>query len=74
MYPTVAMSLEIKKDPAGAEWLFTRVEMRKVEKGRYGIDVYVLDETGDLVALSRLMSFLFPVKDGALGSFAVGKL
>jgi hypothetical protein len=50
------MSLEVKKDPKGAEWLFTRVEMSRVEKGRMTYNVTVLDEEGEIVAIARLMS------------------
>ncbi len=50
------MSLEVKKDPKGAEWLFTRIEMSRVEKGRMTLDVTVLNEEGEIVAIARLMS------------------
>ncbi|KAF4630465.1 hypothetical protein G7Y89_g7679 [Cudoniella acicularis] len=55
-YPTISMSMEVKKDPKGAEWLFTRTVFRPASNGRIGIDVTVMDEGGDIVAVARLMS------------------
>jgi hypothetical protein len=68
------MSVDIKKDPAGAEWLFTRIEMRMVEKGRYSIDVSVFDEDSEVVALSRLMSLLIAPREGGARYVKVEKL
>jgi len=68
------MSVEIKKDPTGAEWLFTRIEMRMVEKGRYSIDVSVFDEDGEVVALGRLMSLLIAPREGGARYVKVEKL
>lgn len=54
--PTLSLSLEIKKDPKDAKWLFLRIRAHKIQNGRFDTDVYVMDESGDLVALSRHVS------------------
>lgn len=53
-YPTLNMSIEIKKRlPAeGLEWLFIRVRTKQIRNGRMDMEVVVLDETGDIVALA----------------------
>jgi len=54
-YPTVSLSLDIKKalPPEGVEWLFARVRAKQVKNGRYDLEVIIMDETGELVALSN---------------------
>lgn len=53
-YPTVTLNIDIKKRlPAqGPEWLYSRVQTKVVRDGRTDMDVVVLDEEGDVVALS----------------------
>ncbi|OBS17652.1 hypothetical protein FPOA_09387 [Fusarium poae] len=53
-YPTLVMNLDIKKilRQEGVEWLFIRTEARKIEQGRLDLQVTILDQEGDLVALS----------------------
>ena len=53
-YPTVTLNLDVKKAlPAeGAEWLFSRVRAKRIRNGRMDLEVTVLDEHGDIVALS----------------------
>jgi hypothetical protein len=41
--------------------LFLRIEMRQVKHGRYDLDVIILDEDGDLVALSKHTALIVPV-------------
>lgn len=54
-YPTVTMSLDVKKAlPAGGEeWLRLRVSAKVVRNGRYDAEVVVFDEEEDVVALSN---------------------
>lgn len=54
-YPTVLLNLDVKKTlPAeGVEWLFVRVKAKKIENGRMDLEVVVLDEGGELVAVSN---------------------
>jgi len=54
-YPTILLNLEIKKalPPEGAEWLFVRVRSKVIKNGRMDLDIVVIDESGDIVALSQ---------------------
>jgi acyl-CoA thioesterase len=64
VYPTISMTTEIRRDPKGAGWLFVKIRSQKVENGRYSVDITILDEEGDLVALSRNMGLMIAVPGG----------
>lgn len=53
-YPTLLLNLDIKKSlpDEGVEWLFARVDTKQIKNGRMDIDLVILDEQGDIVALS----------------------
>ncbi|KAJ5458241.1 hypothetical protein N7475_009629 [Penicillium sp. IBT 31633x] len=53
-YPTVTLNVDMKKHlPAeGVEWLYSRIETKVVRDGRTDLEVTVLDEAGDVIALS----------------------
>jgi len=59
-YPTLLLNLEIKKDlpPDGVEWLFVRVQAKEIKNGRMDLEVVILDEEGDLVALSHHVAMI----------------
>jgi acyl-coenzyme A thioesterase PaaI-like protein len=59
-YPTLLLNLDIKKSlpPGGVKWLQIRVEMKKVQRGRMDLEVFVHDSEGDLVALSHHVGFV----------------
>lgn len=59
-YPTLLLNLDVKKSlpPEGVKWLQIRVEMKKVQKGRMDLEVFVHDADGDLVALSHHVGFV----------------
>jgi hypothetical protein len=54
-YPTILLNLEIKKAlPAeGVDWLFVRVDTKQIKNGRLDLDIVILDEAGEIVALSQ---------------------
>lgn len=54
-YPTLNLNLDVKKalPEEGVEWLFLRVQASKIQNGRFDLHVTVLDEQGDLVAISH---------------------
>lgn len=54
-YPTVLLNLEVKKllPEEGVEWLFVRTRAKQIKNGRYDLEIVVLDEAGDLVAISH---------------------
>jgi hypothetical protein len=53
-YPTVTLNIDFKKrlPASGVEWLYSRVQTRSVRNGRTDEDVVILDEQGEVVALS----------------------
>jgi hypothetical protein len=54
-YPTLTLNLDVKKllPDEGVEWLFVRVQASVIKNGRFDLLVTVLDEGGDVVALSQ---------------------
>jgi hypothetical protein len=57
-YPTISMSMEIKRDPKCAEWLFVRIKTDGLLNGHYASDVTVLNGDGELVAVARIMGLV----------------
>ncbi|KAJ5782795.1 hypothetical protein N7457_004569 [Penicillium paradoxum] len=53
-YPTVTLNVDMKKHlPAeGVEWLYSRIVTKVVRDGRTDLEVTILDEAGDVIALS----------------------
>ncbi|KAH9221589.1 thioesterase-like superfamily-domain-containing protein [Leptodontidium sp. 2 PMI_412] len=54
-YPTVLLNLDVKKalPEEGVEWLFSRTTAKQVKNGRMDLEIVVVDEHGDIVALSH---------------------
>ncbi|EEP82916.1 conserved hypothetical protein [Uncinocarpus reesii 1704] len=54
-YPTVLLNVEFKKrlPKEGVQWLYSRVHTKTLHNGRMDLDIVVLDEAGDIVALSN---------------------
>ena len=54
-YPTMLLNLDVKKAlPAeGVEWLFLRVRTKSIKNGRLDLEIIILDEMGEIVALSH---------------------
>ncbi|KAF2149842.1 hypothetical protein K461DRAFT_270417 [Myriangium duriaei CBS 260.36] len=61
-YPTLLLNLDIKKalPEEGVDWLFTRTRAKQMKNGRYDLEIVVLDESGDIVALSHHVCFILP--------------
>ncbi|KAJ0416648.1 thioesterase-like superfamily-domain-containing protein [Aspergillus carlsbadensis] len=53
-FPTVTLSIDLKKRLPlnGKEWLYSRVVTRQLQDGRTDLDVTVLDQKGEVIALS----------------------
>ncbi|KAJ5658181.1 uncharacterized protein N7484_001830 [Penicillium longicatenatum] len=53
-YPTVTLNIDMKKHlpAAGVEWLYSRIVTKVVRDGRTDLDVTVLDQDGEVIALS----------------------
>ena len=75
-YPTLLLNLEIKKGlpPEGQEWLFVRVRAKRIKNGRLDLEVVILDEEGDIVALSNHVSFILGSERNIAGRQERGKL
>ncbi|PMD39752.1 hypothetical protein L207DRAFT_489623 [Hyaloscypha variabilis F] len=58
-YPTLLLNLDVKKalPDEGVEWLFARVEAKQIKNGRMDLEVVIMDEGGELVALSHHVAF-----------------
>ncbi|KAH0557021.1 hypothetical protein GP486_005193 [Trichoglossum hirsutum] len=54
-YPTLVMNLDIKKalPEEGVDFLFVRVRTKGVKNGRLDAEVVIMDERGEIVALSH---------------------
>jgi len=54
-YPTLLLNLDMKKalPEEGVRWLFVRLQSKQIKNGRFDLEIVVLDERGDLVALSH---------------------
>ena len=54
-YPTVLMNIDFKKPlpTEGVEWLFVRCSTKQIKNGRFDLDIIILDQGGDIVALSH---------------------
>ena len=59
-YPTLLMNIEFKKllPPQGVEWLFVRARAKQIRDGRMDVEVTVLDEESEIVALSNHVCFI----------------
>lgn len=59
-FPTLVLNLEIKKllPPAGVEWLFVRVRPKQIRNGRMDLEIVVMDEENEIVALSSHVALL----------------
>lgn len=58
-YPTVLLNLDVKKalPREGVKWLHVRLQAKAIKNGRFDLEIVVLDEGGDLVALSHHVCF-----------------
>ena len=54
-YPTLLLNLDVKKalPKEGVDWLFVRTRAKQIKNGRYDLEIVILDEAGDIVALSH---------------------
>lgn len=63
-YPTLLLNVDVKKalPEQGVDWLFLRTSAKRIQNGRFDIEVVVLDETGDIVALSHHVCMILPAE------------
>ncbi|CAI7580406.1 unnamed protein product [Penicillium bialowiezense] len=74
-YPTVTLNVDMKKHlPAeGVEWLYSRVVTKVVRDGRTDLGVTVLDQDGEVVALSTQVGLALSASRN-VGTRKYGKL
>ena len=62
-YPTLLMDIEFKKllPPQGVDWLFVRARAKQIKDGRMDVEVTILDEESELVALSNHVCFIVDI-------------
>lgn len=61
-YPTLLLNVDIKKalPEEGIDWLFLRATAKQIKNGRFDLEIVVLDESGDVVALSHMSVWSCP--------------
>ena len=74
-YPTVALNLDVKKrlPVEGVKWLFVRARAGKIENGRMDLQVVVLDESRELVAVSSHVTLVMSAARNTAGRKRPGK-
>ncbi|CRG91961.1 hypothetical protein PISL3812_09015 [Talaromyces islandicus] len=73
VFPTLCMSIEIKKNPNNADWLFLELLCHSIHNGRFDTDVRVLDENGELVALSKHVSVMADMTRTKTNKMTIGE-
>lgn len=63
-YPTLLLNVDVKKalPEEGVDWLFVRTRNKLIKNGRFDLEVVVLDELGDVVALSHHVCMVLPAE------------
>ncbi|EEH36812.1 hypothetical protein PAAG_07230 [Paracoccidioides lutzii Pb01] len=59
-FPTIVLHIDFKKPlpKGGVEWLYSRITTKVVRNGRTDIEVVVMDEQGDVVALATQLGLV----------------
>jgi hypothetical protein len=62
-YPTLLINLDVKKalPEEGVEWLFVRAQALQIKNGRMDYNIVVLDQQGEVVALSNHVNYIVDV-------------
>jgi acyl-CoA thioesterase len=63
---TVSLTIDIRRDPKGEEWLLQRAVTYKSMNGRFDIDIKIVDEKGELVASVYQVNLCVPWKKAVL--------
>jgi len=76
-YPTVVMNLEVKRPLEGEgekEWLYLRMQTKEIREGRFDLEVVVLDEGGELVAVAGCVNLVVGMERNMAGRRGKGKI
>ncbi|KAJ8611906.1 hypothetical protein MRB53_037702 [Persea americana] len=54
-FPTLVLNLDIKKalPEEGVKWLGVRLQAKQIKNGRFDLEIIIMDESGEIVALSH---------------------
>ncbi|KAK6828724.1 hypothetical protein RU639_003736 [Aspergillus parasiticus] len=63
-FPTVSLTLDIREDPAGKEWILVRSKMRSLRHGRFDMEMQMVDEDNNLLATCRQSCVMFARRSG----------
>ncbi|KAE8412757.1 thioesterase-like superfamily-domain-containing protein [Aspergillus pseudocaelatus] len=63
-FPTVSLSLDIREDPTGKEWVLVRSRMRSLRNGRFDMEMQMLDESNNLLANCRHSCIMLARRSG----------
>lgn len=68
-YPTLLLNLDVKKalPEGGVKFLFTRLQTKMIKNGRYDLEITVMDEGGEIVALSHHVCFALSAERNLAG-------
>jgi hypothetical protein len=68
-FPTVALNVEFKKPLPrdGVEWLYSRAQTKLTRSGRTDIEVVLLDEAGEVVALGNQVALVVDTSRNTAG-------
>ena len=74
-YPTVTLNIDVKKrlPPGGVEWLYSRIDTKVVSNGRTDLNVTILDQDGEVVAVGSQVGLVVSASRN-LGNRKVAKL
>lgn len=63
-YPTLLLNLDVKKalPEEGVDVLFVRTRAKRIQNGRYDLEIVIMDDSGDIVALSHHVCMILPAE------------
>lgn len=63
-FPTLTLNIDFKKElpEDGVEWLYSRVVLKSIKHGRVDIEVVLLEESGEIVALATQAGLILDSK------------
>jgi acyl-coenzyme A thioesterase PaaI-like protein len=59
-YPTLALNVDVKRSlpKEGAKWMFVRIQSKMIHNGRKDLEVIIMDEHGEIIALSHHVAMI----------------
>ncbi|KAK0638463.1 thioesterase-like superfamily-domain-containing protein [Cercophora newfieldiana] len=69
-YPTLVMNVEVKRpleEKDGVEWLYLRMQTKEIRNGRLDLEVVVMDEKGELIAVAHHVNLVVGLERNTAG-------